>query len=121
MFLTADFDHAVNYLENALRLYRLYDESKQKTASVLHFLARSHSCRGDFRSALPLEKEACEIFSSVFGEQHIKTIQSNDFLRYVTNQAVSLQRHVSAAQRGEKQPYAMGTAVSDTNYHKEGT
>lgn len=63
-------------------------------------MARIHSCRGDFRAALQMEKETFNIYAKLFGEQHEKTKQSSEYLGHLTKQAVSFQRKMNDAASG---------------------
>ena len=42
---------------------RFYGQSSLKVATAFHLLARSYSCRGDFRTALGFEKSAYQIYN----------------------------------------------------------
>ena len=42
--------------------YRYYGVRSLKVAMSYHLVARTHSCRGDFRAALASEKEAYTIY-----------------------------------------------------------
>lgn len=76
---------ALKFLEHALTLYQKYDVTFcLKTALLYHVIARTHSCRGDFRTALQMEKEAFGIYSRIFGKDHEKTMLSSECLKHLT-------------------------------------
>lgn len=63
-------------------------------------MARVNSCRGDFRAALQMEKETFNIYAKIFGSQHERTMQSSEYLAYLTKQAVNFQRKMNDATSG---------------------
>lgn len=60
-----------------------------------HLVARAYSCKGNFRQALNHEKQTYKMYQTMLGDDHDKTKESAEFLRHLTQQAVSLQRTVS--------------------------
>jgi protein TIF31 len=64
-------------------------------------VARTHSCRGDFRSALQNEKEAYTIYKSKLGENHERTKESSECLAHLTKQAVVVQKKMNEIYKGE--------------------
>ena len=49
-------------------LCRYYGAKSLKVAMSYHLVARTHSCRGDFRAALASEKEAYTIYRQMVRE-----------------------------------------------------
>lgn len=47
-----------------------------KVAMNYHLVARTHSCRGDFRAALQSEKEAYAIYKQTVSKSNISSISS---------------------------------------------
>lgn len=71
-----------------------------KLALLYHLIARIQSCRGDFRSAIQMEKETFNIYSKIFGEAHEKTQLSGECLRHLTKQAVNFQKKMNDVRGG---------------------
>lgn len=64
----SEYDLSLKFLENALKLHILYyGRQSLKTALSYHLIARTQSCRGDFRSALQYEKETYTIYKNTVG------------------------------------------------------
>ena len=75
-----------------------------------HLLARCHSFKSEFRQAIEMEKEVLKTYMTLFGEEHDKTkgtfqkfyidhklgLESNEFLKFLTQQAVSMAKTMSA-------------------------
>jgi protein TIF31 len=58
-----EYELSLRFLEHALSLsMRYYGPGSLKVAMNYHLVARTHSCRGDFRAALHSEKEAFTIY-----------------------------------------------------------
>ncbi|CAG2201098.1 CLU1 [Mytilus edulis] len=58
-----EYDLSLRFLENALQINSKFHGAKSlKVAMNYHLVARTHSCRGDFRAALQSEKEAFTIY-----------------------------------------------------------
>uniref|UniRef100_A0A915DZE8 Clu domain-containing protein n=1 Tax=Ditylenchus dipsaci TaxID=166011 RepID=A0A915DZE8_9BILA len=96
LYSVQEYELAVKFLNHALKLYLKYDVTFcLKTALLFHVIARTHSCRGDFRTALSMEKETFNIYSRIFGEDHEKTRLSSECLRHLTKQAVSFQKRMN--------------------------
>ncbi|XP_063305858.1 clustered mitochondria protein homolog isoform X2 [Pelobates fuscus] len=88
-----EYDLSLRFLENALTINTKYHGSKSlKVALSHHLVARVYETKGEFRSALQHEKEGYTIYKNQLGEQHEKTKESSDYLKYLTQQAVALQR-----------------------------
>ncbi|KAL5108747.1 hypothetical protein TcWFU_003603 [Taenia crassiceps] len=101
-----EYDTSVTFLENALKLNRIfYGEKSLKEAFNAHLLSRTHAYRGDFRSALDCEKRRYAIYVERFGENSEYTRDSNECLRSLTQQAVNvarqLQKPLSASRNAE--------------------
>lgn len=101
LYLLQEYETALKFLNNALSLYQKYGVAI-KIALLHHVVARAHSCRGDFRTALSFEKETFNIYSRILGKEHEKTLVSNERLRHLTKQAVTLQKHMNDATQGLK-------------------
>lgn len=49
---------------------RYFGQRSMKVAMNYHLVARTHSCRGDFRAALQSEKEAYAIYKQTVREKN---------------------------------------------------
>ena len=49
---------------NFIFYHRYFGGDHLKTAMTYHLVARTHSCRGDFRAALTSEKEAYTVYKT---------------------------------------------------------
>ncbi|XP_078535441.1 clustered mitochondria protein homolog isoform X4 [Lissotriton helveticus] len=88
-----EYDLSLRFLENALTNNSKYHGAKSlKVALSHHLVARVYESKAEFRSALQHEKEGYTIYKTQFGEQHEKTKESSEYLKHLTQQAVSLQR-----------------------------
>ncbi|XP_069800781.1 clustered mitochondria protein homolog isoform X2 [Dendropsophus ebraccatus] len=88
-----EYDLSLRFLENALTINSKYHGAKSlKVALSHHLVARVYETKGEFRSALQHEKEGYSIYKNQLGEQHEKTKESSEYLKYLTQQAVALQR-----------------------------
>ncbi|XP_056414428.1 clustered mitochondria protein homolog isoform X2 [Hyla sarda] len=88
-----EYDLSLRFLENALTINSKYHGAKSlKVALSYHLVARVYETKGEFRSALQHEKEGYTIYKNQLGEQHEKTKESSEYLKYLTQQAVALQR-----------------------------
>ncbi|KAM9320299.1 clustered mitochondria protein homolog [Gastrophryne carolinensis] len=88
-----EYDLALRFLESALTINSKYHGAKSlKVALSHHLVARVYETKGEFRSALQHEKEGYSIYKNQLGEQHEKTKESSEYLKYLTQQAVALQR-----------------------------
>ncbi|KAH9512922.1 hypothetical protein Btru_037008 [Bulinus truncatus] len=97
-----EYDFSLRYLEHALQLnIKYFGAESLKTAMTYHLVARTHSCRGDFRSALQSEKEAYTIYKNKLGENHERTKDSSECLAHLTKQAVVVQKKMNEIYKGE--------------------
>ncbi|KAJ7410654.1 Clustered mitochondria protein like protein [Willisornis vidua] len=88
-----EYDLSLRFLENALAISSKYHGSKSlKVALSHHLVARVYESKAEFRSALQHEKEGYTIYKNQLGEHHEKTKESSEYLKYLTQQAVALQR-----------------------------
>ncbi|XP_066455723.1 clustered mitochondria protein homolog isoform X1 [Eleutherodactylus coqui] len=88
-----EYDLSLRFLENALNVNSKFHGAKSlKVALSHHLVARVYETKGEFRSALQHEKEGYTIYKNQLGEQHEKTKESSEYLKYLTQQAVALQR-----------------------------
>lgn len=97
-----DFELSLKYLTKALELNsRFYGSDSLKCAFNYHLIARTYSCKGDFRSALHSEKESYTIYEAILGENDDRTVESSDCLKHLTTQAVKFQKTVNQLSKGE--------------------
>ncbi|XP_058857010.1 clustered mitochondria protein homolog isoform X1 [Acipenser ruthenus] len=88
-----EFDLSLRFLENALAINSKYHGARSlKVALSHHLVARVYESKAEFRSALQHEKEGYTIYKNQVGEAHEKTRESSEYLKYLTQQAVALQR-----------------------------
>ncbi|XP_051963038.1 clustered mitochondria protein homolog isoform X4 [Xyrauchen texanus] len=88
-----EYDLSLRFLENALTINSKYHGPRSlKVALSHHLVARVYESKADFRSALQHEKEGYTIYKNQVGEAHEKTKESSEYLKYLTQQAVALQR-----------------------------
>ncbi|XP_067306724.1 clustered mitochondria protein homolog isoform X3 [Pseudorasbora parva] len=88
-----EYDLSLRFLENALAINSKYHGTRSlKVALSHHLVARVYESKAEFRSALQHEKEGYTIYKNQVGEAHEKTKESSEYLKYLTQQAVALQR-----------------------------
>ncbi|KAL4647618.1 hypothetical protein GN956_G8052 [Arapaima gigas] len=88
-----EYDLSLRFLENALLVNSKYHGLRSlKVALSHHLVARVYESKAEFRSALQHEKEGYTIYKNQVGEAHEKTKESSEYLKYLTQQAVALQR-----------------------------
>ncbi|XP_051535866.1 clustered mitochondria protein homolog isoform X3 [Myxocyprinus asiaticus] len=88
-----EYDLSLRFLENALAIHSKYHGPRSlKVALSHHLVARVYESKAEFRSALQHEKEGYTIYKNQVGEAHEKTKESSEYLKYLTQQAVALQR-----------------------------
>ncbi|XP_078278905.1 clustered mitochondria protein homolog isoform X1 [Rhinoraja longicauda] len=88
-----EYDLSLRFLESALTINEKYHGTKSlKVAMSHHLVARVYDSKAEFRSALQHEKDGYTIYKNQFGENHEKTKESSEYLKYLTQQAVALQR-----------------------------
>uniref|UniRef100_A0A672ZDL3 Clustered mitochondria protein homolog n=1 Tax=Sphaeramia orbicularis TaxID=375764 RepID=A0A672ZDL3_9TELE len=88
-----EYDLSLRFLENALTINTKYHGARSlKVALSHHLVARVYESKAEFRSALQHEKEGYTIYKNQMGEAHEKTKESSEYLKYLTQQAVALQR-----------------------------
>lgn len=88
-----EYDLSLRFLENALTINSKYHGPRSlKVALSHHLVARVYESKAEFRSALQHEKEGYTIYKNQMGETHEKTKESSEYLKYLTQQAVALQR-----------------------------
>ncbi|XP_056296903.1 LOW QUALITY PROTEIN: clustered mitochondria protein homolog [Pseudoliparis swirei] len=88
-----EYDLSLRFLEKALTINTKYHGHRSlKVALSHHLVARVYESKAEFRSALQHEKEGYTIYKNQMGEAHEKTKESSEFLKYLTQQAVALQR-----------------------------
>ena len=98
-----EYDLSLRFLEHALQVNTKFHGAKSlKVAMNYHLVARTHSCRGDFRAALQSEKEAFSIYKHMLGEDHDRTKESSECLKHLTQQAVVFQKKMNEIYKGEK-------------------
>ncbi|XP_075329633.1 clustered mitochondria protein homolog isoform X2 [Odontesthes bonariensis] len=88
-----EYDLSLRFLENSLTNNTKYHGPRSlKVALSHHLVARVYESKAEFRSALQHEKEGYTIYKNQMGEAHEKTKESSEYLKYLTQQAVALQR-----------------------------
>ncbi|XP_005987552.1 clustered mitochondria protein homolog isoform X2 [Latimeria chalumnae] len=88
-----EYDLSLRFLENALTINSKYHGAKSlKVALSHHLVALVYESKAEFRSALQHEKDGYTSYKNQLGEQHEKTKESSEYLKYLTQQAVALQR-----------------------------
>ncbi|XP_056612685.1 clustered mitochondria protein homolog isoform X2 [Triplophysa dalaica] len=88
-----EYDLSLRFLENALAINSKYHGPRSlKVALSHHLVARVYESKAEFRSALQHEKEGYTVYKNQVGEIHEKTKESSEYLKYLTQQAVALQR-----------------------------
>ncbi|XP_064613214.1 LOW QUALITY PROTEIN: clustered mitochondria protein homolog [Liolophura sinensis] len=98
-----EYELSLRFLDKALELnIRFFGAKSLKAAMSYHLVARTHSCRGDFRAALQSEKEAYTIYKQQLGEEHERTKESSDCLKHLTQQAVVFQKKMNEIEKGER-------------------
>nr|CAH8832752.1 unnamed protein product [Trichobilharzia regenti] len=94
--LVGELDLALVFLENALSFIRLfYGDRNLKEAFTCHLISRTHTYRGDFRTALDYEKRRFLIYKERLGPDSDYTKDSDECLRQLTQQAVTVARKVA--------------------------
>ncbi|KAM9332839.1 clustered mitochondria protein homolog [Pholidichthys leucotaenia] len=87
---------SLKFLQNALFLTSKYHGATSlKLAHSHHLVATVYESKGEFRSALQHEKEAYSIYKRQVGETHSDTKESSEYLKSLTQQAVSLQKAIN--------------------------
>ncbi|XP_041348382.1 clustered mitochondria protein homolog isoform X2 [Gigantopelta aegis] len=98
-----EYELSLKFLEHTLQLnVRYFGAKSLKVAMSYHLVARTHSCRGDFRAALQSEKEAYAIYKQTLGEDHDRTKESSECLKHLTQQAVVFQKKMNEIYKGDK-------------------
>ncbi|XP_069766359.1 clustered mitochondria protein homolog isoform X2 [Narcine bancroftii] len=88
-----EYELALRFLESALAINGKYHGAKSlKVALSHHLVACVYESKGEFRSALQHEKDGYTIYKNQLGESHEKSKESSEYLKYLTQQAVALQR-----------------------------
>ncbi|KAF1761191.1 hypothetical protein GCK72_009445 [Caenorhabditis remanei] len=93
LFTIQEFDTALKYLQSSDSISKAIGEPRKlKTGLISNLIARTHAARGDFRAALVAEKETFHIYSEVYGPNHQRVKESGEYLRTLTQQAVTFQK-----------------------------
>ncbi|CAA81605.1 Clustered mitochondria protein homolog [Caenorhabditis elegans] len=93
LFTVQEFDTALKYLQSADAITKTIGEPRKlKTGLISNLIARTHAARGDFRAALVAEKETFAIYSELYGPNHPRVNESSEYLRTLTQQAVTFQK-----------------------------
>ncbi|XP_067347420.1 clustered mitochondria protein homolog [Channa argus] len=91
-----EYELSLKFLKNALNLTSKYHGATSlKLAHSHHLLATVNESKGEFRSALQHEKEAYSIYKSQVGLNHTSTMESSEYLKSLTQQAVVLQKAIN--------------------------
>ena len=97
-----EYEISLQFLKNALNLNVFYyGDNSLKVAVSYDLVARAQSCLGDFRSALHNEKETYSIYKQQLGEKHEKSVECSENLRFLTQQAVTLQKRMNELSKGK--------------------
>lgn len=99
LYACQEFDLALKFLTSS-DSYAKGEPKRLKSALLNHIMARAHSCRGDFRTALTCEKETFTIYKQLFGIDHDRTKESSECLKHLTQQAVLFQKKMNEAAKG---------------------
>lgn len=66
LYAVQEYDLALKFLEHSLQLHQHYNgKCSLKCALINHLIARAHSCRGDFRTALMYERETWSVYKAM--------------------------------------------------------
>uniref|UniRef100_A0A5S6QJU7 Clu domain-containing protein n=1 Tax=Trichuris muris TaxID=70415 RepID=A0A5S6QJU7_TRIMR len=107
LYAVGELDFSMQFLQNALMTnQRFFGDDHLKTALTYDLLARTYSCRNDYRSALINEKHTFFIYRKLLGENHERTKASESYLQELTDQAVNLQRRMNAMRRNNSSAIA---------------
>ncbi|XP_076130997.1 clustered mitochondria protein homolog [Alosa pseudoharengus] len=88
-----EYSLSLRFLENALSInIKYHGLSSLKVAHSHYLVAKAYESKGEFRSALQHEKECYAVYKKQLGEHHDKTKESSEYLKHLTQQAVTLQR-----------------------------
>ncbi|KAL7986997.1 hypothetical protein Chor_005916 [Crotalus horridus] len=111
-----EYDLSLRFLENALVINSKFHGAKSlKVALSHHLVARVYESKAEFRSALQHEKEGYTIYKNQLGEHHEKTKESSEYLKYLTQQAVALQRTMNEIYKNGSNANIMPLKVSGSN------
>uniref|UniRef100_A0AAQ5YAR5 Clustered mitochondria protein homolog n=1 Tax=Amphiprion ocellaris TaxID=80972 RepID=A0AAQ5YAR5_AMPOC len=109
-----EYDLSLRFLENALTINTKYHGPRSlKVALSHHLVARAYESKAEFRSALQHEKEGYTIYKNQMGEAHEKTKESSEYLKYLTQQAVALQRTMNEIYKNGSNASIMPLKVAD--------
>ncbi|CAI5445005.1 unnamed protein product [Caenorhabditis angaria] len=98
LFTMQDYETALKFLHSADRISKQIGEPKKlKSGLITNLIARTLAMRGDFRPALVAEKETYATFKELYGENHYRTQESGEYLRTLTQQAVTFQKKMMDA------------------------
>ncbi|KFD53048.1 hypothetical protein M513_06164 [Trichuris suis] len=112
LYAVGELDFSMQFLRNALATnQRYFGDEHLKTALTHDLLARTYSCRNDYRSALLSEKQTFFIYKKLLGENHERTKASQLYLQQLTEQAVRLQRKMNSMRRNKSSAVARLCAV----------
>ncbi|VDQ01648.1 unnamed protein product [Trichobilharzia regenti] len=84
-----------NITTPCLESQRFYGDRNLKEAFTCHLISRTHTYRGDFRTALDYEKRRFLIYKERLGPDSDYTKDSDECLRQLTQQAVTVARKVA--------------------------
>lgn len=91
-----EFKISEKFLEKALDVQLKYHGPESvHTAMSFHLVARAKACVNDYRAALTAEKTAFTIYNSKFGEGDSRTVESSEYLKHCTQQAVLIQKKLN--------------------------
>uniref|UniRef100_A0AC35TFP8 Clu domain-containing protein n=1 Tax=Rhabditophanes sp. KR3021 TaxID=114890 RepID=A0AC35TFP8_9BILA len=98
-----DYENCIKYFENFVDISNLYKYPyDQRNALVYRSCINAYIARGDFRSAIKIEKKVYAIYCKFFGEKHEKTGESSANLKMITEKAVEFQKKMNEFSSGVK-------------------
>jgi len=123
--------HEVGSGEQALRFYQealtqhgvIYD--KMLESMITKSIAMCCSALGEYKSAFEYEKRAYTIYSSMFGDKHELTVNSNNslqqFMRLAVDQGAKLLAEQKASKLKEEEDNAVATTTTANTTKAEST
>uniref|UniRef100_A0A0N5BFZ2 Clu domain-containing protein n=1 Tax=Strongyloides papillosus TaxID=174720 RepID=A0A0N5BFZ2_STREA len=109
LYFNCDYDNSGKFFESYMEVIEKNKLKKNgaekkgitevdiKTALICRLAASGYAIRGLFREAIKIEKIVYQIYSSFFGKNHGKVLESGQILKDYTEKAVNLQRKLNDA------------------------
>lgn len=99
LFFSGHWEQSENFFRNALLLFDKFQAKKPMKAAICnHQIARCCSFKSDFKGAIASEKLTYAAYRELFGDDHERTKESNEFLKFLTQQAVAMAKTMTAMQ-----------------------